>query len=230
MVSARRDSKYLANFITGFLTHRADKKTMLYVMVNKNDTWNADLIDWFDETNGIRFFGEDYGYGRAGLHIYFNKLYHYTHDPDWLIYFCEDHQFILPGWDKVVLDKIKELELDPEKPYCLIPKFDNVGAMNQILSRGYIKALGGVLGYHGNIDSYINDVNRSLGGLVERKAVIRFDEEMFHDYTHDKPIPVENPVYPAPNADKLPKYNDHRVLEQIAKDSKKIKEAWGAKD
>lgn len=236
LVSARNNSKYLSKFLFGYFRNTVDLDTIeILIMMNENDTWNDDLIAHFEKL-GVKFFREDYGLGRDGLHVYFNDLYKKAIG-DWIIYFCEDHFINTLGWDMYVRKVIsggsrsqkyetdKRKPLDPGKPYCLIPKFDNCGAMNQILSRGYCEAIGGVVGKHGWIDSYINDVNKIAFG-DRSEMVIRFEDEMFHDFTHDTPSPMDQEHYKATNGSvpsgeqlDLPKYDSEEVKKQISSDA-----------
>lgn len=236
LVSARKNSKYLAKFLFGYFERTNDfENTELLVMLNDKDTWNVELMTFFMATDlNIRFFTEDLRLGRGGLHEYLNCLLEEA-TGDWVIYFCEDHFITMPAWDDHVRAKIVEKELDPKDVWCLIPKFDNVGAMNQILSAGYIKALGNSLGRHGNIDSYINDVNREAFGIDHKRAknakddrVVRFDDEMFHDFTHDQPSPLDD-VHTKTKLSReaylLPEYDTVMVRRWIKQDAEKIRRA-----
>lgn len=220
LVSARKNSKYLAKFLFGYFERTADNDhTEILVMLNEHDTWNRDLVDFYkDSGHRVRFFYENERLGRAGLHVYFNTLLK-SAGGEWVIYFCEDHFIVMDSWDSYVRAYILRHDLDPRKVWCLIPKFDNVGAMNQILSRGYINAIGDV-GKHGWIDSYINDLNGTLPG----NRVLRFDHEMFHDFTHDKPTPMsdEHCKGETGRGKLLPPYKSDEVRKLIAEDSKRI--------
>lgn len=230
LISARRDSKYLAKFLFGLLesTEQPDAVEVL-VMLNESDTWNSELVSYFSRltlkgrTPRIHFMSENLGLGRAGLHEYFNTLYKRSKG-DWIIYFCEDHFITMQWWDSYVLAMIEERKLDPNRIWSLIPKFDNAGAMNQILSRGYCEALGGVVGHHGWIDSFINDVNH----LLPPDRIIRFDDEMFHDFTHDWPNPMSgaaNQSIITPKARSLPAFKSMEYEKLVRADAKKLNEA-----
>lgn len=208
-------------------------------MLNANDTWNKELVDFFElYDQRVTFHYEDYGFGRAGLHEYFNDLLKHA-TGDWIIYFCEDHFINLAGWDHEVRTLIKGTmlnkvegnwvkkhergHLDPKDVWVLVPKFDNVGAMNHIVSRGFIEAMGGRLGEHGWIDSYINDVMEKFPDRV-----LRFDDPMFHDFSHDHPNPmdkanVQSVVTKA--GKKLPSYGSMKYHQRVKKAQEKIKAA-----
>lgn len=220
LVAARRNSKYLSKFLFGYFERTHDlENTELLVMLNEHDDWNNELVTFFS-SRGVRFFRENKRLGRAGLHEYFNDLYKKA-DGDWIVYFCEDHFIIMDNWDAYVRNSIEKLELDSRKVWSLIPKFDNVGAMNQILSRGYCQALGGLLGRHGWIDSYINDLNAG----IPADRVLRFDHEMFHDFTHDHPSPMSESHMQSVNTDRgnmLPAYDSERTKILIKEDQGKL--------
>lgn len=240
LVSARKNSKYLSKFLLGYFQRTRDQiNTEILVMLNEHDTWNDELVNFYGST--VKFYREDYELGRAGLHIYFNDLYEHAKG-DWIVYFCEDHFIIMDEWDEYVrsmidgslmVDTKTEVGfalkheygiLDSKQPYCLVPKFDNCGDMNQILSRGYCETIGG-MGKHGWIDSYINDLNQVAFG-IGRGRVFRFDKDMFHDFTHDHPNPMSDAHMQSISTKKakteLPKYKSHEVEELIQIDAKQI--------
>lgn len=228
LVAARKNSKYLMKFLMGYLMRTHDfANTEILVMTNKEDTWNAEAVAFFSQEifarSNIRFFDEDLKLGRAGLHTYFNTMLPHARG-EWVVYFCEDHFIILDDWDSYVREFIIDRDLDPRMVYCLVPRFDNVGAMNHVLSRGYIEALNGVIGRHGWIDSYINDLFVHLS----RERLFRFDREMFHDFTHDVPSPMSDAHLQSITAGegvKLPTYKSVEVSESLARDVWLINEA-----
>jgi hypothetical protein len=256
LVAARKNSKYLAKFLLGYFGRTHDfSNTEILVMLNEHDTWNNDLVQYFDwhdhvvRQHYVKFFRENLELGRAGLHEYFNELYKHA-TGDWIVYFCEDHFIIMDGWDDYLRQLIMgTLELpgpsdqpvqlkndqgplDPKKIWCIVPKFDNAGAMNQVLSRGYCEAIGGV-GHHGWIDSYINDLNLETFGELSirrhdrnRDRVLLVDDEMVHDFTHDQPNPMSDAHMQSISGNKgkqLPKYGDEVVKHRIRVDSEKLK-------
>jgi hypothetical protein len=245
LVAARKNSKYLAKFLFGYFANTFERHINIevLVMLNKNDTWNKDLVRYFEQNTNwnIRFFYEDYGLGRAGLHTYFNDLYKHT-TGQWIVYFCEDHYIVEQNWDqglRAVIDgtafaevapgqpfslQHQEGRLDPTKIWCIVPRFDNAGSMNHVLSRGFAEHMGGYLARHGNLDSYINDVIRH----IPRQRRIAVDLPWFHDFTHDVPSPMDDSHLQSvisPAGKKLPKYDDPIMDRYIKEDTAKLQQA-----
>lgn len=224
LVAARKNSKYLAKFLFGYFARTAlVDQTEILVMGSSDDSWNEELRWHFEDR--VKFYGENKGLGRAGLHVYLNELLEHAHG-DWIIYFCEDHFITMPDWDMLVRKIIVDRGLDHREPWCIIPKFDNCGAMNQIVSRGWLNAVGD-LGKHGWIDSYINDVNAQAFGDISGR-VIRMDDELFHDFTHDDPSPMSDAHMQSITSEegkKLPPYGDDLVKELVRQDADKLKAA-----
>jgi hypothetical protein len=243
LISARKDSKYLAKFLFGLFENTSAGSQQngdieVLVMLNEHDTWNRELVSYFEGRSDIRFYYEDLHLGRHGLHKYFNLLAVYA-TGEWLIYFCEDH-FITapvngsetwPAWDQYFLKEIKDRKLDYRDIYCIIPKFDNVGAMNQMLSRGYYEAIGSVMGRHGWIDSYINDLN-GMAFTKHTDRIVRMDHETFHDFTHDIPSPMDQTSTQDPevleNTKDLPKHRDSRYEQMLIADADKLRKVLEA--
>ena len=225
LVAARKNSKYLAKFLMGYFQRTAQPdNTEILVMYNEGDTWNKELIDYFERTKEVTFVSEDYQLGRAGLHRYFNELLRNAGDPDWVVYFCEDHFITMDCWDDYVRKIVAEKQLDPNKVWVICPKFGNVGTMNHIVSRGFIKAMGDVLGQHGWIDSYINDVL----ARIPQDRIIKPDDDLFHDFTHDKPSPMDDSHLQSVVSEegkKLPQYGTEPVRRLIDEDAQKINTA-----
>lgn len=244
LLAARKNSKYLAKFLFGLYERTSDiNRIEILCMAHEQDTWNQELFHFYGETiaglgiRPIKFRFENLGLGRAGLAEYYNILAKEAQG-EWIIYFCEDHFINVPNWDIMIYEKIRQYELNPDHVSCLIPKFDNVGAMNQILSRGYVKALGGKLGRHGNIDSYINDLNRLAFGIAAERPnhkpgdrLIKFDDEMFHDFTHDVPSPMADSHMQSVISERgkrMPKYEDPVIMEYLTDDAALLKAAMEA--
>lgn len=247
LVSARKNSKYLNKFLTGYSLRTSNGSDIeCLVMLNDGDTWNNDLVEYYQTTmdrigiprdqQPLRFFRENMGLGRGGLHKYFNELLKHA-TGDWIIYFCEDHYIVMENWDEYIRSIVsgryvmgdsqgKEFPLDPAEPWVIVPKFDNCGAMNHVLSRGFVSVMDNKLGRHGWIDSYINDLCAAAWGRYP-KRVIRTDLEMFHDFTHDKPNPMDDSHLQSVISDagrQLPKYDSEVVKHRIQVDAQKLKE------
>ena len=186
LVSARRDSKYLAKFLFAYFAH-TDRAwdTEILVMLNQRDTWNVELIDHF--AGMVQFFKEDYNQGRAGLHNYYNELAKHA-TGDWIVYFCEDHLITLHNWNRYILDEVEFLGLDPGQVWCLVPTLVNEGPLhkvNHVLSRGYYSALG-CISRSAWLDSYINDITERIPS--ERTIVLPLP--MIYDFSADDPSPM----------------------------------------
>ncbi len=184
MVASRKNSKFLAKFIHDYIA--LTDEAQLLCMYNGDDTWNKSLIDFFSRRSAdvIRFFPERLGYGRSGLHLYYELMLDWF-TADWLVFWCEDHQIIVDGWDSIILKKLSNL--DPMEPYIAIPGWDNIGSVNHVLSRGYVNALGGRLAGHGNLDSFINDV----ASKISQDRIIQLPV-LAHDMTHDAPPALDD--------------------------------------
>lgn len=232
LVSARRNSKYLAKFMFGLFENSNTHYLDIHVMLSEHDTWNNELVSFFSK-QGVKFHRENMQLGRAGLHEYFNEMIPNTRG-SWVIYFCEDHFVSRSGWDHAI-DKIisgvllqgdsegKKFPLNPTEPWVIVPQFDNCGAMNHVLSSGFISALNGKIGQHGWIDSYINDL---MAAFPDR--VIRMDEAYFHDFTHDVPSPMADSEVQALSTEKgkaLPNYDSDLVRMLVEGDRERIKKA-----
>lgn len=226
LVAARKNSKYLAKFLFGYFANTfAPEKTEVIVMLNAADTWNDDLVNYYENFTDypIRFLREDHKLGRAGLAIYLNELLPYA-TGQWIVYFCEDHYINFEGWDAEIRKFIADRELNSTKVYTVIPKFDNAGTMNHILSRGFVDQIGGYLAQHGNLDSYINDVIRN----IPRDRRLRMDQEIFHDFTHDIPSPMDDSHLQSVISRKgklMPKYDSDTIRGLITMDSQKLQQA-----
>jgi len=232
LVAARKNSKYLAKFLAGYFLRTEDlANTEILVMLNQDDTWNDEIVALWEETGMVQFFREDHQLGRAGLHVYFNDLLKHAKG-EWIIYFCEDHFIIHHGWDEKLRFDIGNRSLDPKDVNIIVPVFDNAGAMNHMVSRGFVDVLG-YLGAHGWIDSYINHVAQLVFMERPNKHLVRnIDEPLFHDFTHDKPNPMSDAHMQSVSTDKakeLPKFDSEEVRQLIAADAKKIKNALGGK-
>ncbi|MBU2051330.1 MAG: glycosyltransferase family 2 protein [Gammaproteobacteria bacterium] len=210
LCASRKDSKHLAQFVSKFLTMTKGDVELL-VMVNKHDTWNKAFIELTKDR--VKYFYEDYGYGREGLHIYFNDLLKHARG-DWILYMCEDHTFIKNGWDELVREFIKKRGLVPTKIEIVVPRFEGTGAVAHMVSRAFVDVAGRMGGY-GNIDSW-------FGMLHANMSEGRFhpmDEAIFYDYTIDKDTP-EKPI-----KTKLPGWDSSKVKSDLEHEYKKLNQA-----
>lgn len=185
LVSARKNSKYLAKFVFDYMqkTAHPDGSTPLAISIHYQDQWNASLLEFLETKRDMFVMYDSDNLGRYGLHKYFARLYSNLPSAEWYVYFCEDHNIVVNNWDSLIRAYIQDRSLNPELPYCIVPKFDNAGAMNHILSAGFLKSMEKPFGGTGWVDSYINEVNKHL----PKENVIKIDDELFHDFTHDQP-------------------------------------------
>lgn len=177
LCASRPNSSYLANFIMGYFNTMKDTGNIeLLVMLNKHDKWNKHVVKYFD--GRVKFFYEDSPHGRFDLHTYYTELLKHANG-DWIMLACEDWDFLMDGWDNYIREVASSKGADSSKVWGMVPRFSNVGSVCQIMSRGYVNAVGGVLGHHYAIDSWINTV---FGTMEER--MVHFEKDMFIDYTH----------------------------------------------
>ncbi len=233
LVAARKDSKYLAKFLSAYMVLTGDfDYTPLGVMLSSQDTWNEELVTMFRRIAqrtpdiNISFSFEDRRLGRAGLHLYYETLLN-GQLPEWTIYFCEDHYLRTPNWDIIVRTEIEKRKLDPDEVWVIVPGWDNpgIGAMNHILSRGYMRALDGHIARHGNLDSYINHVIEKLPA----DRIIHLPD-IFHDFTHDVPSMMDDSrtkVELGPEAATIPPWDSDEMRALIAADAEILNKAIG---
>lgn len=228
LITGRKNTKYLAKFMFALFCRTADISNVeILVTLNKGDTWNRELQAFFMafglNTKGtIQFFEEDYKAGRDGLHKYFNDMAEFA-TGDWIVYFCDDHFIEAQGWDQAIRDFATARELDPNKINFIIPKFDNAGTMNHIVSRGAYNGMG-QLGRHGWIDSYLNDV---MHRMKAPERIHKMDQELFHDFTHDRPEPMDPAHMQSekdPDVANWPKHNSPEYTELTVQDAAKLKD------
>ncbi len=216
LVAARKDSKYLAKFLHNYANKTIEDGSIeLLVMMSAQDTWNKEIVtDFMDR--GVRFFEENKGWGRNGLHLYYEMMMPFANG-DWVIYFCEDHNIVQYGWNKIIEQVISGRKLDASSPYVLVPGWDNTGSMNHVLSRGYIDAVG--ISHHGNLDSYINHVSPMIPGNHIVPLPV-----LFHDFTHDGDLmdPENSRVKLSEEGMALPAWDSPEVRGWIQKDADKL--------
>jgi hypothetical protein len=180
---ARPNSALLSHFIVRFLYMTKDHgSTELLVLMNSRDNWNVGIEQAF--VGRVKFFYEDFGLGRQGLHKYYEELMKHT-DADWVALMCEDFDFVMGNWDEFIRSSVKDV--DSNKSYVFYPRFTNTGSVCQVLSRGYINTVGNLISEHCSVDSWVNDVVE--GALCDR--TISPDVKMLVDYTVGGPPHAE---------------------------------------
>jgi hypothetical protein len=220
LLASRKNSKFLAKFLMCYMEYTFDISAHeLLCMYNTEDTWNQELISQMSSLPGVSFYKEDLHLGRSGLHEYFNTLA--THATgDFLIYFCEDHCIVQPNWDQTILAFIRGNKIDPAKVNMIVPKFDNIGAMNQIVSRKWFETLGNI-GRFGNIDSY----NNYVAEKIDQTRIHPMDFPLFHDFTHDPQIMTPEHCR-VQNETPLPEqWGDPSVMAKIIEDAAALQKA-----
>lgn len=161
-------------------------------MYNAHEKKNLDVIKEFEDKGLLKGFTEDLRLGRSGLHVYFNELLKHAKG-DWIWYLCEDHDFIKP-WDSFIDEFLAKrsvnpaTEIDPKKVNCLVPLYNNIGAVSHILSRGWVNVTGHI-GGHGNIDSWLGFIARSINqGRVHLLSLVGDSDKdaLMTDHTHNR--------------------------------------------
>jgi hypothetical protein len=178
IVSVRKNSKFIGKLLYSVATKTKNSDSIeMLLMTNENDTWNKDMFKLLEADKQIRIFKENYKYGRAGLHKYFEALLPHT-TGEWVLYLCDDHDVAVDGWDQKIFDLINSNQLDYKKIYQIVPHCVNTGSVIHILSRGWIDTTHEV-GKHPNVDSYLNYVAERLPS----NRIYHVYDKLFIDYT-----------------------------------------------
>ena len=180
----RPESKFFAHFIAGFLNKTKNfYDTELLVMPAKQNEWNQDLIEYLQRKEpSIKFIDEpESELGQRGHHIYINELAKHAKG-DWILNFCEDMHILLRDWDEVLREWIREKQLDPDKCYMIIPRFEASGAVEHILSRGWLDIVGTVFNFP-NGDSWLNTVSDLTPEIFRQTRRLDCNILMFKDYS-----------------------------------------------
>lgn len=178
IVSVRKNSKFISKLLFSIVKktkHPEDIEVLL--MTNENDTWNKDMFEVMKTASNAKVFKENYKYGRAGLHKYFEALLPHT-TGEWVLYLCDDHDIAVDGWDQKIFDLINANQLDYNKIYQIVPHCVNTGSVIHILSRGWINTTHEI-GKHPNVDSYLNYVAERL----PTNRIYHVYDKLFIDYT-----------------------------------------------
>lgn len=219
LIASRKNSKFLNKLLFSILTNSTSDSIEVLCMYSSEDTWNKELIQFFSAFDDFSFHPESYGYGRQGLHVYFNELASHSQG-NWLIYFCDDHSIIADGWDTYLLQSIEEKNIDYKKIYTISPSFDNTGAVNHVISRGYYNHMGDI-GKYGNIDSYLNFVGEAL----PQDRHFYTERPLFHDYTVDTNVlSTEHTELVSKSKKIFPGWDSVEVQNMIREDQDKIRE------
>lgn len=182
IVPARPNSKFLAHFILSFLEQTEDKiNTDLHILASEKDEWNKHLFKYFRDNHQINFYYEDYGLGQRGHHIYLNELSEKSKG-DWVLALCDDMDIVSYGWDTYIRGIITNKNLDPIKIYQIVPAFKNAGAVEHILSRGWLEVTGRWANYP-NADSWLNTITGSLPDEIREERRFQATTPFFEDYS-----------------------------------------------
>src|SRR3989304_1199901 len=101
IISVRKNSKFITKLLFSILAKTyAMENIEVLCLLNKHDTWNADLPKVLPM---FKYFYEDLKMGRAGLHKYFGELLPHT-TGDWVLYLCDDHDIVMNHYDRYLLD------------------------------------------------------------------------------------------------------------------------------
>lgn len=145
-----------SKWLIAYLKHTKNFNNIeLLILANDEDTWNQDYFDYYK----LKVFREHYNAGKQARHIFYNQLAKEAHG-EWLWHMCDDH-YLLDGYDEYLTNYITEHQIDSGKINIIVPAVENYGWVSHILSRGYYNTLGRI-GYHGNIDSYLNTVHERM--------------------------------------------------------------------
>lgn len=189
-------------------------------MASLNDDWNADLFKFFQSRPKypVKFFFEDRKLGKYGRHIFFNELAEKAFG-DWILHTCDDQMFIYNGWDNYLRSFVGHIS--PDQVHMVIPLFNNTGYVDQMLSRGYINAVGRVGGY-GNIDSWLNMIR---DGLPPERVHITPDALMSDLTVYPEIFTPEYMAADNSEGKKLPLWESSEVRQDLLQEIAKVKEA-----
>lgn len=190
LAPVRPESKWMSHLIMSFLTHTENlEDTELLLLPAKRNAWNKDLMEYIGKKEpAVKFIPEPADFeelGQRGHHIFMNELSKHA-TGDWIFHFCDDMEILVRGWDEVVRAFVRQYHLNPSMCYMLIPRFKDAGAVEHILSRGWIEVTGCSFDYP-NGDSWLNTVIDSTIPEFNRSRLLHIPRaDMFKDYTRDK--------------------------------------------
>ncbi len=194
LLSARKDSKFMAKFVMTYLVHTRRLENVELLIVTPPGEWNKELFEFLEAYTSITgipkivLVDDTLELGRGGSDIYYSMLAGMAQG-DWLWYMCDDH-YLFDGYDEYISNYIKEFNLDPNKVNVIIPTASNSGRISHILSRKYFDTVG--VAQHGNVDSYINNTLEYLEVFVGKEEVEKIErfppEPIISDFSVDKDI------------------------------------------
>lgn len=203
LLTARKDSKFMAKFIMTYLVHtRYLEEVELLIMTPRGD-WNEELFQFLQAYTSITglpritLIDDDTELGRGGSHVFYKTMGELAIG-EWLWYMCDDH-YLVDGYDAYIFDYIKENNIASDKINVIVPQAINSGRISHILSRKYFNSVG--VANHGNVDSYINETLEYLEvfiGADEVKKLEHFPPEpIIKDFSLEKDImlPIHAPAF-----------------------------------
>ena len=217
LLAIRKNSKMFSKWLIAYQKHTRDFSNIeLLILVNEEDTWNQDYFDYYK----LKVFREHYNAGAKARHIFYNQLAKEAHG-DWLWHMCDDH-YLLDGYDEYLVNYIKEHQIDSTKVNIIVPMV-NSSSISHILSRGYYDVVGRI-GWHGNIDSYLNDVHERM---VYQDRIHYPKQPILLDFTVDQTIltPEHNKTGPQNIDMEFHEFTSEFTRGEIDKDAHKLYEA-----
>jgi hypothetical protein len=185
LAPARPESKFLTHLVLAFLNKTKNfDDTELLIMPAKRNKWNDDMMQYISRHEpSVKFIDEPEELGQRGHHVYMNELLKHAKG-DWISNFCDDMDILLRDWDEVLRDFIRSKQLDPDKCWMLIPRFIVSGAVEHVLSRGWVDITGHNFMYP-NGDSWLNGVMDATPEEFRQNRRLEIPNVMFEDFSHE---------------------------------------------
>ena len=217
MLAIRKNSKMFAKWLIAYIKHTRNFANIeLLILANEEDTWNQDFFSYYN----LHVLRENYNAGPKARHIFYNQMAKEAKG-DWLWHMCDDH-YLLDGYDEYLVNYIEEKKILSESVNIIVPMVENSGSISHILSRGYYNAVGRI-GYHGNIDSYLNDVHEQM---VYRERLYYPEKPVMIDFTVDQTIMTPEHTQTGPQNINI-EFHDFTsdfTKAEISKDARKLYE------